>query len=144
MDNGLNNSRLDFKILAQNINDEPLVYLDNAATTQKPKAVLQSIINYYEHDNANVHRGVHTLSQRSTNAFESARDKITAFINAPSRETVIYTRSTTESLNLIATSFGNLVVEAGDEIVISPMEHHSNLVPWQQLAAKKTCNFKIY
>jgi len=137
MDNGLNNSRLDFKILAQNINDEPLVYLDNAATTQKPKAVLQSIINYYEHDNANVHRGVHTLSQRSTNAFEAARDKVTAFINAPSRETVIYTRSTTESLNLIATSFGDLVVNAGDEIVISPMEHHSNLVPWQKLAAKK-------
>lgn len=137
MDNGLNDTRKDFKILDQIVNDEPFVYLDNAATTQKPSAVLQSIINYYEHDNANVHRGVHTLAERATADFEAARDKVAAFINAPSRKTIVYTRSTTESLNWIASSFGDMVVEEGDEIVISQMEHHSNVVPWQQIAAKK-------
>ena len=125
MDNGLNNTRKDFKILDQIVNDDPFVYLDNAATTQKPSAVLQSIINYYEHDNANVHRGVHTLAERATADFEAARDKVVAFINAPSRKTIVYTRSTTESLNWIASSFGDMVVEEGDEIVISQMEHHT-------------------
>ncbi|KRM13007.1 cysteine desulfurase [Paucilactobacillus suebicus] len=142
MDNGLNNSRKDFPILDQQVNGEELVYLDNAATTQKPMAVLNEIMRYYEHDNANVHRGVHTLAERATTSFEAARDKIAAFINAPSRKTVIYTRSTTEGLNWVASSFGNLVVNEGDEIVISELEHHSNVVPWQQVAAKQHATLK--
>lgn len=142
MDNGLNNSRKDFPILDQQVNGEELVYLDNAATTQKPMAVLNEIMRYYEHDNANVHRGVHTLAERATTSFEAARDKIAAFINAPSRKTVIYTRSTTEGLNWVASSFGNLVVNEGDEIAISELEHHSNVVPWQQVAAKQHATLK--
>ncbi|EEI24426.1 aminotransferase class V-fold PLP-dependent enzyme, partial [Lentilactobacillus hilgardii] len=134
MSKGLNNSRSDFPILDQKVNGEQLVYLDNAATTQKPVSVLDSLIYYYEHDNANVHRGVHTLAERATEEFEAARDKVAAFINAKSRKSVIYTRSTTEGLNWIASSFGNSVVNEGDEIVISELEHHSNVVPWQQVA----------
>lgn len=142
MDNGLNNSRKDFPILDQTVNDEPLVYLDNAATTQKPNQVLQEIMRYYQNDNANVHRGVHTLAERATTSYEAARDKVAAFINAPSRKCVVYTRSTTEGLNWVASSFGNLVVNEGDEIVISELEHHSNIVPWQQVAAKQHATLK--
>lgn len=142
MSKGLNNSRSDFPILDQKVNGEPLVYLDNAATTQKPVSVLNSLVHYYEHDNANVHRGVHTLAERATEEFEAARDKVAAFINAPSRKSVIYTRSTTESLNWIASSFGNSVVNEGDEIVISELEHHSNVVPWQQVAKKQHATLK--
>ncbi|MDH5106167.1 cysteine desulfurase [Lentilactobacillus diolivorans] len=137
MDRGLNNSRDDFPILDQQVNDEPLVYLDNAATTQKPMQVLNAIMHYYETDNANVHRGVHTLAERATESYEAARDKVAEFINAASRKSIIYTRSTTESLNWIAASFGNQVVREGDEIVISQLEHHSNIVPWQQVAQKQ-------
>ena len=137
MDKGLNNSRQDFPILNQQVNGEPLVYLDNAATTQKPLAVLNAIMDYYQHDNANVHRGVHTLAERATESYEASRDKVAEFINAPSRRSIIFTRSTTESLNWIAASFGNLVVSEGDEIVISELEHHSNIVPWQQVAQKQ-------
>jgi cysteine desulfurase/selenocysteine lyase len=142
MDNGLNNSRKDFPILDQTVNDEPLIYLDNAATTQKPNQVLQEIMRYYQNDNANVHRGVHTLAERATTSYEAARDKVAAFINAPSRKCVVYTRSTTEGLNWVASSFGNLVVNEGDEIVISELEHHSNIVPWQQVAAKQHATLK--
>lgn len=142
MDNGLNNSRKDFPILDQTVNDEPLVYLDNAATTQKPNQVLQEIMRYYQNDNANVHRGVHTLAERATTSYEAARDKVAAFINAPSRKCVVYTRSTTEGLNWVSSSFGNLVVNEGDEIVISELEHHSNIVPWQQVAAKQHATLK--
>lgn len=130
MDKGLNNSRKDFPILDQQVNGEPLVYLDNAATTQKPNQVLRTIVNYYQNDNANVHRGVHTLAERATDSYEAARDKVAEFINAANRKSIVYTRSTTEGLNWVASSFGNLVVNEGDEIVISQLEHHSNIVPW--------------
>lgn len=142
MSKGLNNSRSDFPILDQKVNGEQLVYLDNAATTQKPVSVLNALIHYYEHDNANVHRGVHTLAERATEEFEAARDKVAAFINAKSRKSVIYTRSTTEGLNWIASSFGNSVVNEGDEIVISELEHHSNVVPWQQVAKNQHATLK--
>lgn len=129
--------RQDFPILFQEVNDELLIYLDNAATTQKPKQVIEAIEKYYTHDNANVHRGVHTLSERATRQYEEAREGIRAFIHAQSTKEVIFTKGTTTSLNWLAYSLGDLVVEAGDEIYITPLEHHSNIVPWQQLAKRK-------
>lgn len=128
--------RQDFPILFQEVNDEPLVYLDNAATTQKPDQVLQVLTDYYHHDNANVHRGVHTLAERATKNYEAAREKVRAFINAKEAAEVIFTRGTTTGLNWIAESFGAFIKE-DDEILISYMEHHANLIPWQQLAKKK-------
>lgn len=128
--------RQDFPILNQLVNDEPLVYLDNAATTQKPEAVLNKLLAYYHEDNANVHRGVHTLAERATASYESAREKVRQFINANEIAEVLFTRGTTTGLNWIARSFGDRFVEAGDEIVISYMEHHSNIIPWQQLAQR--------
>lgn len=142
MDKGLNNSRKDFPILDQQVNGETLVYLDNAATTQKPNQVLKTIVSYYQNDNANVHRGVHTLAERATDHYEAARDKVAEFINAANRKSIVYTRSTTEGLNWVASSFGNLVVNEGDEIVISQLEHHSNIVPWQQVAQKQHATLK--
>ncbi|MEC6749013.1 cysteine desulfurase [Marinilactibacillus sp. XAAS-LB27] len=127
----------DFPILNQVINDEPLVYLDNAATTQKPQTVLDAVETYYHTSNANVHRGVHTLAERATSQYEGSREVIRNFINAAETAEVLLTRGTTTSLNWVARSFGEVVVEAGDEILISYMEHHSNIVPWQQLAKKK-------
>lgn len=138
----LNNIREDFPILNEIVNDEPLVYLDNAATTQKPRQVVQALENYYYHDNANVHRGVHTLAERATEHFEAAREKVRAFINAASTKEVLFTRGATTGLNWIAASYGEKVIQAGDEIVISYMEHHSNLVPWQQLALRKGATLK--
>lgn len=134
--------RQQFPILFQEVNDEPLVYLDNAATTQKPKAVLDRLTYYYEHDNANVHRGVHTLAERATKDYEAAREKVRAFINAKETAETLFTRGTTTSLNWVAKSYGDLAVEAGDEIVISYMEHHSNIIPWQQLAERKGATLK--
>lgn len=142
MGKNLNDIRADFPILDQQVNDEPLVYLDNAATTQKPKAVVEALTHYYYNDNANVHRGVHTLAERATEKFEAAREKIRAFINARSTKEVLFTRGTTTSLNWIAASYGEANITAGDEIVISYMEHHSNLVPWQQLAIRKQATLK--
>lgn len=129
--------RRDFPILDQIVNDEPLVYLDNAATTQKPEAVLQTLMDYYHHDNANVHRGVHTLAERATQAYEAAREKVRQFIHAKETAEILFTRGTTTSLNWVARSFGDAFVEEGDEIVISYMEHHANIIPWQQLAQAK-------
>lgn len=134
--------RQQFPILFQEVNDEPLVYLDNAATTQKPTAVLDKLTYYYEHDNANVHRGVHTLAERATKDYEAAREKVRAFINAKETAETLFTRGTTTSLNWVAKSYGDLAVEAGDEIVISYMEHHSNIIPWQQLAERKGATLK--
>ncbi|MFK4567335.1 cysteine desulfurase [Enterococcus sp. UD-01] len=134
--------RQQFPILFQEVNDEPLVYLDNAATTQKPKAVLDKLTYYYEHDNANVHRGVHTLAERATKDYEAAREKVRAFINAKETAETLFTRGTTTSLNWVAKSYGDLAVAAGDEIVISYMEHHSNIIPWQQLAERKGATLK--
>ncbi|WP_086350229.1 cysteine desulfurase [Candidatus Enterococcus clewellii] len=134
--------RQEFPILFQEVNDEPLVYLDNAATTQKPKAVLDKLTYYYEHDNANVHRGVHTLAERATKEYEAAREKLRKLINAGETAEVLFTRGTTTGLNWIAKSYGDLAVNAGDEIVISYMEHHSNIIPWQQLATRKGATLK--
>ncbi|MBC2199317.1 cysteine desulfurase [Listeria seeligeri] len=129
--------RADFPILAQEINEKPLAYLDNAATSQKPKQVIWALTHYYEFDNANVHRGVHTLAARATDAFESARAKVAKFIHAREVAEIIFTRGTTSAINLVVDSYGNANIEAGDEIVISYLEHHSNLIPWQQLAKRK-------
>ena len=125
----------DFPVLNQIVNDEPLVYLDNAATTQKPLKVLAAIKDYYENDNANVHRGVHTLAERATEKYEAAREKVRAFINAKSTKEVLFTRGTTTSINWVA-QFAGQILKADDEIVISIMEHHSNIVPWQEVAKK--------
>ncbi|MBO0476189.1 cysteine desulfurase [Vagococcus sp. DIV0080] len=127
----------DFPILFQEVNDEPLVYLDNAATSQKPKAVTDSLVHFYEHDNANVHRGVHTLAERATSSYEGAREKVRAFIHAKSTKEVLFTRGTTTGINWLARSYGEAVVGSGDEILISQMEHHSNIVAWQELAKRK-------
>lgn len=121
----------DFKILDQVVNDEPLVYLDNAATTQKPQAVLEVLRAYYETDNANVHRGVHTLAERATAAYENSREKVRAFIRAKSTKEVLFTRGTTTGLNWVA-NFAKEVLQPGDQVLISIMEHHSNVIPWQE------------
>lgn len=126
--------REQFPILQQEINGHPLVYLDSAATSQKPKAVIDAVKHYYEWENANVHRGVHTLGSRATEAYEGAREKVARFINARSTEEIIFTRGTTTALNLVASSYARSICGPGDEIVLTEMEHHSNLIPWQQAA----------
>lgn len=123
-----------FPILEQEVNGHPLVYLDSAASSQKPQSVIDAVNRYYQYDNANVHRGVHTLGSRATDAYEGAREKLARFINAASSEEVIFTRGTTTALNLVAASYARAVCGEGDEIVLTPMEHHSNLIPWQQVA----------
>ncbi len=128
--------RADFPILDQTVHGHPLVYLDNAATSQKPRAVIDALVRYYERDNANVHRGIHELSNRSTNAFEAARERTRKFLNARSTEEIIFTRGTTEGINLVANAWGNAFVKAGDVILLTEMEHHSNIVPWQMLAER--------
>ena len=134
LDNKIKN---DFPILFQEVNDEPLVYLDNAATSQKPKQVIDSLVHYYEHDNANVHRGVHTLAERATSSYEASREKVRNFINAKSTKEVLFTRGTTTAINWLSRSFGDANVSGGDEILISQMEHHSNIVTWQELAKRQ-------
>ncbi len=136
------NLRQEFPILNQIVNDEPLVYLDNAATTQKPEAVLQALTDYYYKNNANVHRGVHTLAERATHDYEASREKVRRFIHAKETAEVLFTRGTTTGLNWVSRSFGDAFVQEGDEIVISYMEHHSNIIPWQQLAARKKAKLK--
>ncbi len=123
--------RSDFPILAEKIRNKPLVYLDNAATCQKPQVVIDSLIDTYTHNYANVHRGVHTLSVRATDKFEAARDKVKSFINAESSKEIIFVRGATEAINLIAQTYGKTNFKPGDEILISAMEHHANIVPWQ-------------
>ena len=134
--------RKDFPILDQIVNDEPLVYLDNAATTQKPKAVLETVNRYYQEDNANVHRGVHTLAERATASYEAARETVRRFINASSTKEVLFTRGTTTGLNWIG-RFAEEILEEGDEVLISIMEHHSNILPWQE-ACRKTGAKLVY
>lgn len=126
-----------FPILNQEVNGHPLVYLDSSATSQKPLSVIEAVNTYYREDNSNVHRGVHTLGTRATDKYEGAREKVREFINARSTAEVIFTRGTTTAINLVATSYGRANLKPGDEIVITPMEHHSNIIPWQQ-AAKAT------
>jgi cysteine desulfurase/selenocysteine lyase len=135
--------RSDFPILSREINGKPLVYLDNGATSQKPKQVIDVISRYYEHENSNIHRGIHTLSQEATNAYEEARKTVQSFINAEHEHEVIFTAGTTESINLVAASFGKKFLQKGDEIIISTMEHHSNIVPWQMICEEKGAILKV-
>jgi cysteine desulfurase/selenocysteine lyase len=128
--------RGDFPILDQQVHGKPLIYFDNAATSQKPRAVIDALVHYYEHDNANVHRGIHELSNRATAGYEAARTRAAKFINARSAEEIIFTRGTTEGINLVASSWGAKNLKAGDVILLTEMEHHSNLVPWQLLAQR--------
>ncbi|MCU0448470.1 MAG: cysteine desulfurase [Bernardetiaceae bacterium] len=135
--------RAEFPILQQKIQGKPLIYFDNAATSQKPRQVLDALQQYYTSMNANVHRGIHTLAERATAAFEETREAVRAFINAPSAEQVIFTRGTTESINLVAGSFGRKFIGPGDEIIVTTMEHHSNIVPWQMLCEEKGAVLKV-
>ena len=128
--------RKDFPILHQQVNGQRLVYLDSAATTQKPRQVIDALVRYYETSNANIHRGIHTLAQRATEQYEGTRAKVARFIGATDPEDIVFTRNTTESINLVAHAWGDRFLSEGDEIVISQMEHHSNIVPWQLLAAR--------
>ena len=139
----VNKIRADFPILQREVYGKPLIYLDNSATTQKPRAVVDAIVDEYYSVNANVHRGVHFLSQQATNLHESARETVRKFINAASTNEIIFTRGTTESVNLLAFSFGEQFMNEGDEVIISTMEHHSNIVPWQLLAARKGIGIKV-
>lgn len=134
--------KTDFPILNQKINGQQMIYFDNAATSQKPQFVIDSLVDYYQNDNANVHRGIYELSERATNAYEQARDKVQNFIHAKKREEILFTRGTTESLNWLASTYGAENIKQGDEILISYMEHHSNIVPWQQLAQRVGANLK--
>ena len=136
-------NRGDFKILDQTIYDRPLVYLDNAATTQKPQVVIDTLKEYYETINSNIHRGVHYLSQQATDEFEQAREAVRRFINARSREEIVFTRGATDSINLVAASFGRTFLHEGDEIIVSEMEHHANIVPWQFLCEDRGCVLKV-
>ena len=142
MANNINDSYQDFPILDQKVNGERLAYLDNAATAQKPQQVIDSLVHFYEHDNANVHRGVHTLAERATEQYEAARTKVQHFINAKDHNEIIFTKGCTDGLNLVASTYGEQNIHEGDEIVITIMEHHSNLIPWQQLAIKKHATLK--
>jgi cysteine desulfurase/selenocysteine lyase len=135
--------RADFPILRRQVHGKPLVYLDNAASTQKPACVIEALKHFYENDYANVHRGVHLLSQIASNEYEEVRNKVARFINARSTREVIFTRGTTEGINLVAQTFGRQNIGAGDEIIISTMEHHSNIVPWQMLCAEKKAHLRV-
>ncbi|MCC2600520.1 cysteine desulfurase [Sphingobacterium sp. FBM7-1] len=139
----INKIREDFPILRREVNGKPLVYFDNGATTQKPKQVIDAITRYYADMNSNVHRGVHYLSQISTDAFEITRRKVQAFIGAKHEHEIIITKGTTESINIIASCYGRAFIQAGDEIIISAMEHHSNIVPWQMLCDEKGCVLRV-
>ena len=135
--------RADFPILRQKIRGEPLVYLDNAATTQKPQMVIEVLRRYYEEDNANIHRGVHLLSERATDRYEGAREKARAFLNAKETREIVFVRGTTEAINLVAQSYGRTNFKPGDEVIISTMEHHSNIVPWQMVCRETGAVLKV-
>lgn len=139
----INQIRQDFPILHQEVNGRPLVYLDNAATTQKPQSVIDALMHYYEQDNANIHRGIHTLAERATAAFEATRQAVHQFINSNEPEEIVFTKGTTDSINLVASTFGRMNVQKDDEIIISAMEHHSNIVPWQMLCEEKGAHLKV-
>ena len=135
--------RQDFPILDQKVHGQPLIYFDNAATTQKPCAVVEALRNYYEHDNANVHRGLHELSSRATEAYEAARQRVATYLGAASADEIVFTRGTTESINLVAQAWGGKFLRAGDVILLTEMEHHSNLVPWQLLAQRSGARLRF-
>ena len=135
--------RADFPVLHQQVNKAPLIYFDNAATTQKPKAVIDALSAYYEQDNANIHRGIHTLAERATTAYELTRKKLASFLNSPSTDQIIFTSGTTAGINLVAQTFGRANVGKGDQIIVSNLEHHSNIVPWQMIAEEKGAEIKV-
>src|SRR5438552_16699523 len=135
--------RRDFPILDQKVHGKPLVYLDNAASSQKPRAVIDTLKHYYENDHANVHRGVHALSERASELYEAARVTVQKFIGAPCLRELIFTRGTTEAINLVAQTFGRVHVHAGDEVIVTALEHHSNIVPWQVLCWEKHANLRV-
>ncbi len=135
--------RADFPILTERVHGKPLVYLDNAATSQKPSCVIDAISHFYEHDCSNVHRGLHELSARATASFEGARDKVQKFIGAADRREIIFTRGTTEAINLVTHTFGQTRIGAGDEIIVSGLEHHSNIVPWQMLCERQGAKLRV-
>lgn len=135
--------RTQFPVLNQQVNGKPLVYLDNAATNQKPQRVIDVLTKYYERDNANIHRGIHTLAERATKAYEQTRHAMQQFINARYVEEIIFTRGVTESINLVASSYGRAFLEEGDEVIISGLEHHSNIVPWQMICEEKRAILKV-
>jgi len=135
--------KADFPILNQKINGHDLVYLDNAATTQKPRTVIGSLENYYNHINSNIHRGVHTLSQKATESYEDSRRKIAEFINAENQNEIIFVRGATEGINLVANSYVKPLLNENDQIIISQMEHHANIVPWQMICEEKGAKLKI-
>lgn len=135
--------RRDFPILSEKPYGKPLVYLDNAASSQKPQVVIDALVDYYSHTNANIHRGVHFLSQRASDAFDSVRVKVRDFLNATSEDEIVFVRGTTEAVNLVASTFGRQRVKAGDEILITAMEHHSNIVPWQMLCEEKGARLNV-
>jgi cysteine desulfurase/selenocysteine lyase len=139
----INKIRKDFPILKREVNGKPLVYFDNGATSQKPQQVIDAINKYYTFENSNIHRGIHTLSQEATTAYEEARKKVQQFINAQHSHEIIFTKGTTDSINLVASSFGKKYLKKGDEIVISTMEHHSNIVPWQMICEEKGAILKV-
>ncbi|MGA9117115.1 MAG: cysteine desulfurase [Bacteroidota bacterium] len=132
-----------FPLLRQRVYGKPLVYLDNAATSQKPQAVIDAMVRYYEAENSNIHRGVHFLSERATEAYENARSKVRAFLHAARREEVVFVRGTTEAINLVAQTYGRRELQAGDEVLISAMEHHSGIVPWQMICAEKSARLRV-
>jgi len=135
--------RKQFPILNQQVNGKPLIYLDNAATNQKPQRVIDALTAYYEQDNANIHRGIHTLAERATKAYEATRNSMQTFIGAKYVEEIIFTRGVTESVNLVSSSYGRAFLKAGDEVIISGMEHHSNIVPWQMICEEKGAILKV-
>jgi len=135
--------RKDFPILEQQVRGKPLVYLDSAATSQKPRAVIEAIARYYQEDNANVHRGVHLLSERATQAYEAAREKTQRFIHAAHAHEIVFVRGTTEAINLVSQAYGRTRVGAGDEVLVTVMEHHSNIVPWQLLCEEKGAILRV-
>lgn len=138
----VNKLREEFPILNQSVNGKPLVYFDNAATNQKPLSVINSISDYYKNINSNVHRGIHTLSERATEAYEGSREKVRKFLNANDTNEIVFVRGTTEAVNLVASTFGRMNISEGDEIIITEMEHHSNMVPWQNLCCEKKAKLK--
>ena len=129
--------REDFPLLKRQVHGRPIVYLDNAATSQKPQAVIDALVDYYSNYNANIHRGIYTIAEEATLAYEAVRDKVSAFINAPDRDSIVFTRNTTEAINMVTHIWGRRFLKAGDEILLTEMEHHSNLIPWQMLAQEK-------
>ena len=135
--------RDDFPALHQKVNGKPLIWLDNAATTQKPQHVIDALAHFYAHDNSNIHRCAHTLAARATDAFEGAREKVRAFLGANSSAEIIFTRGSTESINLVAQSYGRQFIGPGDEVLVTTLEHHSNIVPWQLLCREKGATLRV-